>query len=252
MADAKDFPYYGVGYYPDAVFEMPKYFRHSLIKPVIIVGAGWHGRSIAWMLRLRGEPIGGFLDDSAHPKMVDDIPVIGDRSMLFDEAFVQRHRFIPAIGDCSARWLIMERLMKVAAELTSVEHPNAINAARRVMQGTVIFPGAILGVGVVVGLGCIVNNGVILGHDVEMKNGSSVCDGSQLAGSVVLGERAFVGIGAKIIPHIKIGEGAIVGAGAVVIKDVPPHTTVVGSPARIVRQDPQRKAPKSLEGAVDV
>ncbi len=32
-----------------------------------------------------------------------------------------------------------------------------------------------------------------------------------------------------------IGEGARVGANAVVVKDVPPHSTVVGIPARVVR-----------------
>lgn len=47
---------------------------------------------------------------------------------------------------------------------------------------------------------------------------------------------ASIGAGAIIICGITIGEGALVGAGAVVAKDVPPCTTVVGNPARVVKQ----------------
>jgi serine O-acetyltransferase len=38
--------------------------------------------------------------------------------------------------------------------------------------------------------------------------------------------------GCKILGNVEIGEGAKVGGGAVVLDDVPPHTTVVGIPAR--------------------
>jgi maltose O-acetyltransferase len=37
---------------------------------------------------------------------------------------------------------------------------------------------------------------------------------------------------------VTVGEGAMVGAGAVVTKDVPPHTIVVGNPARVTRTLP--------------
>ncbi|HZP01372.1 MAG TPA: acyltransferase [Terriglobia bacterium] len=47
--------------------------------------------------------------------------------------------------------------------------------------------------------------------------------------------RASVGSGAVILCGVTIGEGAIVGAGSVVTKDVPPHTVVVGNPARVLR-----------------
>jgi len=45
-------------------------------------------------------------------------------------------------------------------------------------------------------------------------------------------KRASIGSGAVILCGVTIGEGAIVGAGSVVTKDVPPHTTVAGNPAR--------------------
>lgn len=49
---------------------------------------------------------------------------------------------------------------------------------------------------------------------------------------------ASVGANATIVCGVTIGEGALVGAGSVVTRDVPPHTLVVGNPARVVRQAP--------------
>jgi UDP-2-acetamido-3-amino-2,3-dideoxy-glucuronate N-acetyltransferase len=46
---------------------------------------------------------------------------------------------------------------------------------------------------------------------------------------------ASIGAGSIICPGITVGEGSMVGAGSVVTKDVPPHTLVVGNPARVVR-----------------
>ncbi|MGB0409799.1 MAG: serine O-acetyltransferase [Opitutales bacterium] len=44
----------------------------------------------------------------------------------------------------------------------------------------------------------------------------------------------LLGAGAKILGNVEIGEGAKVGAGSVVLKDVPPHVSVAGVPAKIV------------------
>lgn len=44
----------------------------------------------------------------------------------------------------------------------------------------------------------------------------------------------LISAGAKVLGNIVIGEGAKVGAGSVVLRDVAPHTTVVGVPARVV------------------
>jgi acetyltransferase-like isoleucine patch superfamily enzyme len=41
-----------------------------------------------------------------------------------------------------------------------------------------------------------------------------------------------------LLPGVEIGEEAFVGAGAVVLDDVPPHTVVVGNPARQIREVP--------------
>lgn len=46
---------------------------------------------------------------------------------------------------------------------------------------------------------------------------------------------ASIGSNASILCGVTIGEGSLVGAGAVVTKNVPPHATVAGNPARVLR-----------------
>ena len=51
-------------------------------------------------------------------------------------------------------------------------------------------------------------------------------------GDVIIGDRAWIGYRAIILPGVSIGEGAVVGAGAIVTKDVEPHAIVAGNPAK--------------------
>lgn len=65
-----------------------------------------------------------------------------------------------------------------------------------------------------------------LGHDPQSS------DFALRGGAVTIGDRAWIGYRAMVLPGIEIGEGAVVAAGAVVTKDVPPYTIVAGNPAR--------------------
>lgn len=56
-----------------------------------------------------------------------------------------------------------------------------------------------------------------------------------VGGAPQLGDRVYVGSGAKIIGPIKIADGVVIGANAVVAKDIlEPNTTWAGIPARKV------------------
>ena len=54
--------------------------------------------------------------------------------------------------------------------------------------------------------------------------------------TVVIGDNAWIGAGATIMPGVHIGENAVVAGGAVVTKDVPANTVVGGNPAKVIRQ----------------
>lgn len=62
-----------------------------------------------------------------------------------------------------------------------------------------------------------------------------------------IGAHAFIGCDTTLVAPVTVGEHAYTGAGAVVTKDVPPHTLVVGVPARVMRtlEPPEDSAAES-------
>jgi serine O-acetyltransferase len=101
-----------------------------------------------------------------------------------------------------------------------------------------IHPAARLGKGILIDHG----TGVVIGETAVVDDNVSMLHGVTLGGTgKESGDRhpkvrsgVLLSVGVKLIGNIEIGEGAKVGAGSVVLEDVPPHTTAVGVPARVV------------------
>jgi serine O-acetyltransferase len=101
-----------------------------------------------------------------------------------------------------------------------------VHPAARIGSGVLIDHGT----SVVIGETAIVEDNVSLLHEVTLGGtGKETGDRHPKVRRGVL-----IGAGAKILGNIEIGTGAKVGAGSVVLRDVPPHTTVAGIPARVV------------------
>jgi len=97
---------------------------------------------------------------------------------------------------------------------------------------------------------CTIGKGIMLDHATGIVIGETcvIEDDVSILQSVTLGGTGneqgdrhpkirtgvMISAGAKVLGNIEIGIGAKVGAGSVVLNDVPPHTTVVGVPARAV------------------
>ncbi|MDI9546730.1 MAG: bifunctional UDP-N-acetylglucosamine diphosphorylase/glucosamine-1-phosphate N-acetyltransferase GlmU [Chloroflexota bacterium] len=78
-----------------------------------------------------------------------------------------------------------------------------------------------------------------VGENVNIGAGTITCnyDGARKHRTVI-GEGVFIGSDTLLVAPVEVGEGAKTGAGAVVTHDVPPHTVVVGVPARPMNPKP--------------
>lgn len=101
-----------------------------------------------------------------------------------------------------------------------------VHPAARIGSGILIDHGT----SVVIGETAVVEDNVSLLHEVTL--GGTGKESGDRHPKVRRG--VLIGAGAKILGNIEIGLGAKVGAGSVVLRDVPPHTTVAGIPARVV------------------
>ncbi|VFQ99717.1 unnamed protein product [Cuscuta campestris] len=90
--------------------------------------------------------------------------------------------------------------------------------------------------GVVIGETATVGNNVSMLHHVTLGGTGKLCGGGGCGDRhPKIGDGVLIGAGATILGNVEIDEGAKIGAGSVVLIDVPPWTTVVGSPARVLR-----------------
>ena len=99
--------------------------------------------------------------------------------------------------------------------------------------------------------GVTLEDEVFLGHNVTFINDlfprSTNPDGGLQSAAdwkciaTVVKKGASIGSSATLLCGITVGEYAIVGAGSVVTKDVPPHSIVVGNPAKVLKMLPRKK-----------
>ena len=61
------------------------------------------------------------------------------------------------------------------------------------------------------------------------------CRGLQYNRDIYIGENAWIGTGAIVLPGVRIGKNAVIGAGSIVTKDIPDNVVAVGNPCRVLR-----------------
>jgi len=132
--------------------------------------------------------------------------------------FFYRHRF----------FLVARLISQFARAITQIE----------------IHPGAKIGEGLFIDHGA----GVVIGETAEIGNNVTIYQGVTLGGTgkekgkrhPTIGDNVVISTGAKILGSFKVGDNSKIGAGSVVLKPVPPNSTVVGVPGKVVIRDGEK------------
>lgn len=113
-----------------------------------------------------------------------------------------------------------------------------ISTFARFLTGIEIHPGAKIGRRVFIdhGLGVVIGETCEIGDDVTIYQGVTLGGTGKEKGKrhPTIGNHVLLATGAKVLGSMKIGDYSKVGAGSVVLHEVPPHSTVVGIPGRVV------------------
>lgn len=128
----------------------------------------------------------------------------------------KKHRYIKLF---SPFLTIAQKIIEI---LTGIQIPFSAKIGKGFYIGH--FGNIIIGSKVVIGEYCNISQGVTVGQAGR--------GGKQL--SPVIGNRVYMGPGAKIFGGIKIEDNVAIGANAVVSRDLPENAVAVGVPAQIV------------------
>ncbi|MFS8543998.1 MAG: serine O-acetyltransferase [Limnochordales bacterium] len=114
----------------------------------------------------------------------------------------------------------------------------------RFLTGIEIHPAARIGPG------CFIDHGmgVVIGETAEVGENVTLYQGVTLGGTgkergkrhPTIGNNVVIATGAAVLGSFTVGDNARIGAGSVVLSEVPPNSTVVGVPGRVVKENGRR------------
>lgn len=126
-------------------------------------------------------------------------------------------------------------------------------AARK--TGIEIHPGATIGKGLFIdhGHGVVIGETTIIGDNVTIYQGVTLGGTGKEQGKrhPTIEDNVMISVGAKVLGSFTIGENSKIGAGSVVLEEVPPNSTVVGVPGRVVKRD-NVKIPRNDMNQIDL
>ena len=129
-----------------------------------------------------------------------------------------------------ARWLSQRAVRKTGIEI----HPGAqIGKGLFIDHGS----GVIIGETTIIGDNCTLYQGVTLG-------GTGKEQGKR---HPTIGNNVMISAGAKVLGSFKIGDNSKIGSGSVVLHEVPPNSTVVGVPGRVVERRKKTAPQETLD-----
>lgn len=208
---------------------------------LLLVAASGLARETAEAARRAGWDVLGCLDDDVAKHGTEVMPglrVLGgiDTVGRFPEASVAI-----CAGKGAAREAIATRLAALGIDderYAVVLDPSVVAPPScAVGVGSILLAGVTLTASVTVGRHVVCMPRVVLTHDDVVEDFATLCAGVVLGGSVVVGQRAYLGMASSVRERTQVGPDSVLAMGAVAIRDLTMGQMAVGVPAAPMVQD---------------
>jgi UDP-perosamine 4-acetyltransferase len=202
--------------------------------PLLVIGAGGHGRVLIDALQLAGRSILGVVDPAfaAGSLAPSGLKVLGGDEALdrFSAGDVMMVNGVGSTRTMVQRDLIYRRLSAKGFRFATVVHPSAVvSPSAKLAEGVQVMAGCVIQSGASIGANSIINTSASVDHDCKIGESVHIAPGVTLSGSVNVGDAAHIGTGAVVIQGVSIGRNSLVAAGAVVYRDVADGTQHIKS-----------------------
>lgn len=213
------------------------------MRQIAIFGVGGCGRGVMPLVRKQCEEI----NLPFNLVFVDDAQTInecnGHEVLTYDQWLslpaTSRHISL-AVSNSQVRAKLAARCRADGVLFFEVRAPSVIEMDDvQIGEGAVLSPYVTLTSNICIGSHFHANLYSYVEHDCVIGDFVTFAPGVMCNGNVVIEDHSYIGAGAIIRQGqpghpIVIGRGAVVGMGAVVTRSVPPGSTVVGNPARLL------------------
>ena len=195
--------------------------------PLILLGAGGHGKVVVSLAHAVGRNIAGVCDPLLAAREVSEwcgMLVMGD-DIVLNRLTPEIYELALGIGMKPWSHIRAQRYRALAAQ--GFRFPKLIHPAACVDQSVFIADGAQIMAGVVlqpdVHIGCnsIINTSAIIDHDSKVGAHSHVAPAAVLCGGVCVGDETFIGANVTILPGVKVGHRCLVAAGSTLACNLP-------------------------------
>jgi sugar O-acyltransferase (sialic acid O-acetyltransferase NeuD family) len=214
----------------------------ALSGKIVIIGAGGLSLQMLDILEACNHAgtqykIFGYIVESIWGKPgveLNGFPVLGDFDWFDtckEEVFA-----ITAVAAPEVRFHLVKKAKEKGIRFCNIIHPDTILTRQMsIGEDVVVHAGCILSYQNRIGSHVIVNMDCTIGEKTRIEDFVTLSPGVNVSGDVTIGMGAYIGTGADIIEKVHIGEWSVIGAGSTIIRDVPPNTTVVGVPGKVIK-----------------
>jgi sugar O-acyltransferase (sialic acid O-acetyltransferase NeuD family) len=210
-------------------------------KDLLVIGGGGFSREVIWLInRINAQKVEqewnvlGIIDDKSNLEgtVINNVPFIGNDDLLLTydtDVYVALSINNPRIRELVVNKYKSNKHIKFA---TLVDPSVIVGPSVNMGEGCIICANTIITVDATIDDFCIVNLACTICYDAHLKSYTTLYPSVNVSGFVQIESGAEIGTGAQILQDVIIGTESIIGPGSVVFRDIPPHCTATGIPAK--------------------